>query len=686
MRLASRGSWAGSMGYWWRGLCVASLATASLWSSVTFTDSTFNLSDYSIVTWKSDSSIQFSVGQTQSGGNPDQALQLLYSLPGSSGNSMVGLPRPSFTYSPATQGAIQSIDFSVEKYGTYTGCNSCPLDPNTTRLLILQNGAYYIAVINVPGSAGIYLKATATLHASDFGLFDFNTGNLNTAINPNFNNGVIQFGLANRYLFQFDQSAQADVRLDNLSIMVQSVPLAGSTITAINLPIGNTLHLSPGAPMSIAGSNLGVSSTDAAVITIGGKASPVIGFLSAASLLAQVPVDLAIGSTSVTAAYKGQPSAPFNVVVDAFSPAIYTAAPVFTGSGGTPVSATQPAVPGTTVSCLAIGLGATNPPMVTGAKATTKAPTTIPVQVMVGNKMVLPDYAGLLVGSITDYQVTFKVPADIPAGNQPVTLSIGGVTSNSATLQVAPPMPTIGGVVSASAFGGFASVAPGSWVEIYGSTLADHTRQWAGSDFTGINAPTMLDGVQVVIGGQKAYLDFISSGQVNAQLPSNIGPGPMQITLTSGNVTSAPFNITVNATQPGLLAPPSFKIGGNQYVVAQFSDGTYVLPAGSIAGVTSRPAMPGETIVIYGVGFGSVTPNIPAGQIVTQANQLSLPLHILFGQTPAQTPYFGLAPNFVGLYQFNVVVPAVSNNDLVPLTIKLGGVAVAQTLFIAVRQ
>jgi uncharacterized protein (TIGR03437 family) len=246
--------------------------------------------------------------------------------------------------------------------------------------------------------------------------------------------------------------------------------------------------------------------------------------------------------------------------------------------------------------------------------------------------------------------------------------------------------PTIGGVVSASAYGGFASVAPGSWVEIYGSNLAPDTRQWAGSDFTGVNAPTMLDGVQVSIGGQKAFLDYISSGQVNAQLPSNIGTGPAQIILTSGNVNSAAFNITVNSTEPGLLAPPSFKIGGNQYVVAQFSDLTYVLPAGSIAGVTSRPAKPGETIIIYGVGFGSVTPNIPAGQIATQSNQLLMPLQVLFGQTPAQTPYFGLTPGFVGLYQFNVVVPAVPNNDLVPLTFNLGGVAGTQTLFIAVRQ
>jgi uncharacterized protein (TIGR03437 family) len=250
-----------------------------------------------------------------------------------------------------------------------------------------------------------------------------------------------------------------------------------------------------------------------------------------------------------------------------------------------------------------------------------------------------------------------------------------------------PAGPAISGVVSASAFGGFSSVAPGSWVEIYGSNLAPDTRGWTSSDFSnGNNAPTSLDGVSVSIGGQAAFVDYISPTQVNAELPSSISTGgTLPLTVTNGSATSAPVNLTVNAAEPGLLAPASFKIGGNQYVVAQLPDGTYVLPTGAIAGVNSRPAQPGEIIVIYGIGFGSVVPNIPVGQIATGTNQLAASFEILFGQTSAQSPYFGLAPGFVGLYQFNVTVPAVANNDLEPLTFNLGGAAGTQTLFTAVQ-
>jgi uncharacterized protein (TIGR03437 family) len=252
------------------------------------------------------------------------------------------------------------------------------------------------------------------------------------------------------------------------------------------------------------------------------------------------------------------------------------------------------------------------------------------------------------------------------------------------------PTPTITSVISAGGFGGFSAVAPGTWMEIYGSNLAPDTRSWAGSDFNGNNAPTALDGVGVTIGGQKAFVDYISSspGQINAQVPSNVPTGGTQeLTVTNGTVTSAPFNVTVNSTEPGLLAPSAFQIGGKQYVVALLPDGgTYILPTGAIAGVASRPAHPGETITLYGIGFGGVTPSTPAGQIETQTNQLSAPLQILFGQTAAQINYDGLAPGFVGLYQFNVVVPAVPDSDLVPLTFNLGGAAGSQTLYTAVHQ
>jgi len=46
----------------------------------------------------------------------------------------------------------------------------------------------------------------------------------------------------------------------------------------------------------------------------------------------------------------------------------------------------------------------------------------------------------------------------------------------------------------------------------------------------------------------------------------------------------------------------------------------------------------------------------------------------------------GLTQGSVGLYQFNVVVPAVPDSNRVPITFNLAGGAATQTLYTAVHQ
>ena len=248
-----------------------------------------------------------------------------------------------------------------------------------------------------------------------------------------------------------------------------------------------------------------------------------------------------------------------------------------------------------------------------------------------------------------------------------------------------PPSISAGGVVSASAFGEFASASPGSWIEIYGANLSQTTRGWTLADLNGNNAPTSLDNVSVTIGGKSAFIDYISPGQINALISSDTPTGTQQLIVRSGNDTSAPYNLTINATEAGFLAPPNFNTGGFQYAVAIFTDGSYALPAGAIAGLNSRPARPGDIVTLYGVGFGPVIPNIPAGQLAQQESTLALPFQLSIGGAPAVLLYDGLAPTFTGLYQFNIAIPAAASGNQ-PLTFTLNGVSGTQTLYIPVSQ
>jgi uncharacterized protein (TIGR03437 family) len=284
----------------------------------------------------------------------------------------------------------------------------------------------------------------------------------------------------------------------------------------------------------------------------------------------------------------------------------------------------------------------------------------------------------------------------LPAQNGSGAITLTPVNGSSAvtipvSLSISSNQPVIpsGSVVFASNFGGFHTIAPGAYAEIYGSNLSTTMRGWAASDFTGPNqtvAPTSLDGVSVQIGGKSAFVNYISPTQVNVVVPDGISlGGTVEVVLTNKNGTSAPTQVTTAAVEPGLLAPPSFAVSGKQYVVAMLPDGTYVLPTGAVPGLNSRPAKPNEVITVYGLGFGAVTPATPIGTISEKLDSLQN-LHVSFGQVPATLNYDGLGPGYVGLYQFNIVVPAVPDNNAVPLTFNLGGVDAAQTLYTAVHQ
>jgi uncharacterized protein (TIGR03437 family) len=189
--------------------------------------------------------------------------------------------------------------------------------------------------------------------------------------------------------------------------------------------------------------------------------------------------------------------------------------------------------------------------------------------------------------------------------------------------------------------------------------------------------------VTVTINGKKAFVGYISPLQINVQAPGDAATGSVDVTVATSSCSSATTQAQKAAVAGGLLAPGAFNLG-KQYAVGVLADGFYVGQTGLIPGVAFRPAKPGEGVTLYGIGFGDVTPAIPPGIVVS--GQSSVPgLTISFGTTAAAVGYAGLAPNAVGLYQFNVTVPDVADGDYA-LTVKVGGNAIAQTSYLTVKR
>ncbi|MEO5925185.1 MAG: IPT/TIG domain-containing protein [Bryobacteraceae bacterium] len=263
-------------------------------------------------------------------------------------------------------------------------------------------------------------------------------------------------------------------------------------------------------------------------------------------------------------------------------------------------------------------------------------------------------------GSLTP--VTFRLTATATSGN--------------------PNRPLLSGsIATAGAYGAGTVLAPGTWIEIYGTKLSATTREWGGADFTGDRAPTSLDGVSVSIGGKPAFVWYISPTQLNVQAPDGIATGDALVVTTAQGV-SDPYVITAAARTPSMLAPPSFKVNGVQYVAALFSDRAFAGRENLIAGVAFRPAKPGDTLVIYGVGLGATEPASPAGKVV--AGTANLPnVVVQIGGVSANVTFAGLVASSVGLYQVNVVVPNIPAGD-VPLTVRVAGTAGAQNLTLTI--
>ncbi|MEO8096353.1 MAG: SMP-30/gluconolactonase/LRE family protein [Acidobacteriota bacterium] len=243
--------------------------------------------------------------------------------------------------------------------------------------------------------------------------------------------------------------------------------------------------------------------------------------------------------------------------------------------------------------------------------------------------------------------------------------------------------PAISGIITPGNFGAGTILSPGGWMEIYGEKLASVTREWAGSDFAGNVAPTSLGGVKVRVQGKDAFVQLISTGQINAVAPDGIVAGNVTVEVINSNGTSDSVAMVAGARGPYLLAPPAFSGGGKQYLVGVLPDGAFVGPAGLISGVNFRAVKAGDRVVAYGVGFGGVAPTVAAGNIATSATALPN-ARVKIGGKDAVTEYAGLAGGFVGLYQFNIVVPSGVTGDA-RIEFTVDGVPSPQLLYLTVQ-
>lgn len=239
-------------------------------------------------------------------------------------------------------------------------------------------------------------------------------------------------------------------------------------------------------------------------------------------------------------------------------------------------------------------------------------------------------------------------------------------------------VPVITSVVNGASF--LAGIAPNSWATIRGTNLAPRTSTWDTSIVGGV-LPTALDGVTVTIGGRAVYVNYISATQINVMV-GDVGTGPLPVVVTTPAGASAPFSVLSSTYSPAFFVWPSSQ------PVATHTDFTWAVKNGTFAGTTTVAAKPGETIILWGTGFGPTNPPAPVGiQVPSTATYSTTTLPSITVLTTAATVYgAALAPGYAGLYQLAFQVPSGLPDGDYPIFGSIGGIQLLGSVTLSVRR
>jgi uncharacterized protein (TIGR03437 family) len=182
------------------------------------------------------------------------------------------------------------------------------------------------------------------------------------------------------------------------------------------------------------------TSLNGLTVTIGGYPAPIL-YAEATQLAVVVPFEVSGATTEAFIQYQGQFSSPFPMTLAQATPGIFTANELGTGQAAaindennkfSYNSASTPANAGDYIEIFVTGAGQTSPAGVDGQPYAGPAPCTQQASVTIGGVTGPPSYCGGVPGQIAGLtQLNVLVPANLPAGNTPISVTIGGVTAQS---------------------------------------------------------------------------------------------------------------------------------------------------------------------------------------------------------------------------------------------------------------
>lgn len=203
--------------------------------------------------------------------------------------------------------------------------------------------------------------------------------------------------------------------------------------------------------------------------------------------------------------------------------------------------------------------------------------------------------------------------------------------------------------------------APGELVSLYG------TFGVSAQSAQVLPIPTTLGGVQVFVNGQAAPILLVSPNQISAWIPYEAST-----TSTGLAVYFATFQVVVNGSKSNNVTVYLDNSSPGIYTLTENGIGSGAILHANYTEVSdSSPAVPGETVLLFMNGLGTVTPQVADGAAASsnplsysdEYNAANILVYLDDRVDPpaqANVTFAGLAPGFAGLYQVNFTLPAAS--------------------------
>ncbi|HVV44409.1 MAG TPA: IPT/TIG domain-containing protein, partial [Bryobacteraceae bacterium] len=293
-------------------------------------------------------------------------------------------------------------------------------------------------------------------------------------------------------------------------------------------------------------------------------------------------------------------------------------------------------------------------------------------------------------GPLPIVRITLDIAARQQNGMASIFISKGGSTLSLSGLLTltppaqgtvnSPPVPTttLQGLVNAASQLGNGTVSPGEIATVYGNNLAPSGGPYfggfenAGFDGAGVLSGSFAD-VTVTFDGVPAPLFFVSSGQINLQVPFEVaGKATTQMVVNYLGSPSPPIAVPVLSIEPALFTYPipTAAYTGNQ-------DAT--------ANTAANPAARGSYITVYGTGLGLPSYPVETGVGAAPTSLSSGGFTCTFGGIPTTVLYAGWTPTSVGLAQFNIQIPESAPTGAVPVVFTNGAAATQANLTVFVK-